>query len=379
MPDNVNLHWTEDEDLLSLYVLNRLSAEERKKLEVHLVSCLHCREAVRQERELVSGIRQFGREEVKSRLKRQLAQKSYSYHRLISWQRVLSAAAVMFVVVGLGIYNRWFSWGERKNLPTTQEMHEPEKVLTENAHKIAQSKQKETTTAEEQIPLKTLRDDKADEKHPTEQIQSAQSSVAVSKTQSGQNESVNKLENTVAAPSSGGGGISLNKDIGKVKDQIGAAQSGVKQFWIEGIVLQEQGRAVREGLSLDKMSASKRNMPKSKKSSEQIGRQPSAEEILTQNEIRISQQYVRLLPPARQKLQQVHGQAIQTSVQQSDRGTTLTMYLDTLFNDEDLRNAKVEEILPDSLVIEVESRKIGFKIPVNVFDLQKGSQKAKEK
>jgi hypothetical protein len=376
MPDNVNLHWTEDEDLLSLYVLNRLSAEERKKLEVHLVSCLHCREAVRQERELVSGIRQFGREEVKLRLKRKLAQESDSYHRLISWQRVLSAAAVMFVVVGLGIYNRWFGWGERKNLSTTQEMHEPEKVLTENEHKPANSKQKETTIAEQEIPLRTLRDDEADEKHLTEQIQS---SVAVSKAQSGQNEGVNKLENTAAAPSSRGGGISLNKDIGKVQDQIQTAQSGMKQFWIEGIVLQEQARAVREDLSLDKMSAAKQNMPKSKKSAEQIGRQPSAEVVLRPNEIRISQQYMHLLPPARQKLQQVHGQVIQTSVQQSDYGTTMTMYLDTLFNEEDLRKARVDEIPPDSLVIEVESRKIGFKMPINIFDLQKGGQKAREK
>ena len=58
MRDTANPHWTEDDDLLAQYVLGRLSAEERKQLDDHLLSCSQCREEVQKERVLVSGIRQ---------------------------------------------------------------------------------------------------------------------------------------------------------------------------------------------------------------------------------------------------------------------------------------------------------------------------------
>ncbi len=366
MPENANLHWTEDDDLLAKYVLGRLTVEERKIFEAHLRSCLHCREAVRQEQEIVSGIRQYARDEAKSRLKRRLVVQSDSYRTLITWQRVMSAAAVMLVVVGLGIYNRWFSWGERKSPSITEEMLEPQRLQIESEQKTGQSKEKETKTARQQAPLHTSRDREDLAKPRTEQAQGDQSRLAVTKTQAEQNEGMNKLEKAAGAPSSGGAAISMNKDLGNAQDHIRMAQPEVTEFWVEGMVLQEQSQPLRTQLSLDKGYASEQKVPRPKKSAEQ-------------NEIRISQRNIQLLPIARRKPQQELGHAIQTSVQQSERGTSMTMYLDTLFNEHNLRNARVEEILPDSLVIEVESRKIGFKMPVNLFDLRKVGQRPKEK
>jgi len=95
-------HWTEDPEILSEYVLGRLSPAAREPLNGHLSRCLQCREAVRRESVLAAGAKRAGRDMLKERLSVHLrARDAIWYQRN---QFVSLAAAVLIVLLGLGIF-----------------------------------------------------------------------------------------------------------------------------------------------------------------------------------------------------------------------------------------------------------------------------------
>lgn len=377
MRDTANPHWTEDDDLLAQYVLGRLSTEERKQLDDHLLSCSQCREEVQKEQVLVSGIHQHGRQEMKSRLKQQLASRPDSYRRLVTWQRIASVAAVVVIITGVGIYNRWFTWTEQKNFPAMQEIQDSSKALSSGDVSADESRGKATPTTDQEAAKESLRDHDAIHKPRTRQTQGVQTEAEGPKIQLKLNDDMNKMENASAAPSLGGGAIPMKKDLGIAKGQLVLEQQPVKEFWVEGKILPELHTGTKGYNAMEGVKAPEKNMPKLKQSTESIRPQPILEGNVNEVGFRISQRNTSLLPIARQRLQQENEQNIQMHVEQSDYGTTVTMYLDTLFNEADLQNARVEEIQPDSIVIGLESRSIGLKLPFNVFELQKGTQKGK--
>ncbi len=98
-------HWTEDSDLIERFVLNRLDPDERNELEDHLRICEVCKQAVRAEQLLLAGIRRSGRERFKAALAQKL---SAVEQRRVPWAHLLSAAAVVLIVISVVLYNRWF-------------------------------------------------------------------------------------------------------------------------------------------------------------------------------------------------------------------------------------------------------------------------------
>ncbi len=377
MREIASLHWTEDDDLLAQYVLSRLSTEERKQLDDHLLSCSQCREVVQKEQVLASGIRQRGRQEVKARLKQQLAARPDSYRRLVTWQRIASVAAVVVIITGIGIFNRWFTGTEQKSFSAIQGMQDSSKALSSGDVSADETRKKATPMADQEAAKESLRDYETLQNPRTQQTQSVQLEATGPKIQPEINSSKNKMEKLSAASSSEGGAISTKKDLGNAQSQMALGKPNVKQFWVEGKTLSELQTGTKGYNVMEGVAAPERNNPDSKRSRESIRRQPMLEGNVNQGEIRISQRNTSLLPLARQKLQQENERKIQMYVQQSDHGTTMTMYLDTLFNEAEMQNARVEEIQPDSIVIELESQSIGFKLPFNIFDLQKGTQKTK--
>jgi hypothetical protein len=378
MPDYKNPHWTEDEVLLSQFVLGRTSVEVKKELEEHLRICSQCREAVQKERGLASGIRQYGRKAIKSRLKNQLDAKSAVYHKLLTWQRVVSAAAVVVIITGVGIFSHWFSRGENHIPILTQESEKTTKpsggeVATNQSQKsVAQS---DAQSAHAELGRsKESRDDSQ-----VLNLQGAQTPVGAPRTQSELTTSMKGMQNLSGVPSTGEGAISMKKDLGNLQDQIGTEQANVVQFWAEGRVLREQRRGANNFKALKKAASPDRNIPESKQSARTIDRQQPMHTILDWEEIAIRQQNTHFLPPSRQEMQREDSSRVQMQVKQSDQGTTLTMYLDVLFDETELREARVEQVAPDSIVIEAESRAIGFKIPIDLLELQKLNQKTKRR
>ncbi|HXF99344.1 MAG TPA: hypothetical protein VNL69_01105 [Bacteroidota bacterium] len=98
-------HWTDDSDLIERFVLNRLDPDERNELEDHLRVCEVCKQALRAEQILIVGIRRSGRERLKAELRKKLIA---AERKGVPWPHILSAAAVVIILLGIAYYNRWF-------------------------------------------------------------------------------------------------------------------------------------------------------------------------------------------------------------------------------------------------------------------------------
>jgi hypothetical protein len=379
MPEKANLHWTEDEDLLAQYVLGRLSVEERKRLGDHLISCQRCREMVEREQELASGIRQLGRQELRARLRQQLAVTPDASRALVTWQRVASAAAVVLIVGGVGIYNHWFTLGGRESMSAPHEIQEANKAPDEGGVKANDSQSKGTAIERQENRVESLREHKTMQKPGTEQIQNSPSITSEVKIQSESNGGMKGTENLTAPSSTGGGAMFRKKDLGNAQNQILLEQPNPTQFWTEGAILRETEPKAKGFKAMEKASARNRTTTESKRSREAIRSQASVEGGMKQGEFLLKLENVQSLPLARLKLQQKTEETIQAYVQQSDHGTTITLYLDTLYNEADLQNARIEHLSPDSIVIDIQSQKIGFKLTPNFLDSQKELPRSKER
>lgn len=97
-------HWTDDQDLVELFASGSLTEERRKELEVHLNECDSCRNIVDREALLRKGIRHYARGNLKLRLRERLER---AVVPMIPWPHVLSAAAVLIIVVGIGMQTAW--------------------------------------------------------------------------------------------------------------------------------------------------------------------------------------------------------------------------------------------------------------------------------
>ncbi|MEX2189648.1 MAG: hypothetical protein WEB33_02995 [Bacteroidota bacterium] len=97
-------HWTDDHELVELFALGNLRPERKKDLEVHLSRCDSCRKIVDREILLREGIRHYARRNLKRRLRERLGQ---AVAPVIPWPHILSAAALLIIVVGIGIQLEW--------------------------------------------------------------------------------------------------------------------------------------------------------------------------------------------------------------------------------------------------------------------------------
>lgn len=118
-------HWTDNSELLERFVLNALNPAERNELEDHLRICEVCKQAVRRELILIAGIRRSGRERFKHELRKRLAAEEQPP---IAWRSLLAAAAVVLIVLSVAIFHRWFDVAKHDE---PRPMHEQPLTSTE--------------------------------------------------------------------------------------------------------------------------------------------------------------------------------------------------------------------------------------------------------
>ncbi len=95
----------EREELLERFVLGRMSPAERTAFEARLATDADLREALRQERDILEGVRLAGRQE----LKRRIAAATLMAPRPgVPWGRIAALAAVIMIVTGIALWQRWF-------------------------------------------------------------------------------------------------------------------------------------------------------------------------------------------------------------------------------------------------------------------------------
>ena len=332
-------HWTTDPDLLERYALGKVPEMERKQLDEHLRTCLECRARLTDETEIVEGIRMFGRREMKNKLRQRLA---YEPGRRIPWTRIMSAAATIVILVGIGFFNEWFPPQSKQQVvakpaETLGDMKDqvPERAVAQKQEISELEKDRESDVSLKskvgketkiETPLKLQFDGEKPEDR------SALSAAA----KSGAGAAQQKTEHM----------ISLDEMKGQKLDQVD------DQVWVEGTVMTQTDKNEELGKVSRKKTPQDAQVPKSET-------QPSV-----QQGVQLQQMSSRNLPAAqlqKQRLSNVN--SVQTLVSRTNQGLKMTLYLDTLFQDADFRNANVQEVEPDSIVIDLPNQRIGYQLP----------------
>ena len=355
-PDNI--HWTRDADLVERFVLHQIEGAHYAELAEHLTTCASCREIVQKEQTLVAGIRRYGRTRLKDRLANRIgsavaAGTSQSPPpipgrkpvRHFPWARVTSAAAILVVALGIGIYYRWL--GTEKT---------PEIASTTNAER-------------ENAPSPQVRDQLAGKEAP---VRSERAPEQVH----GHIEAGEKDDIRIT-----GGYAQDEKQVKKPLDIVGRDREEEKKAKTEFRV----DASVAEGLWIDGSiisGAEDRNarLPASESDSRNELRQKDlgyAAKALEKNQanvqsnIQLTQQPLNTLPGVQQNKQDVIGtRKVQTLFQQTPQGLHLTIFSDRTFSTSDLQNATVEQVAPESLVVNVARDKIGYRVPAGLNAVQ---------
>jgi hypothetical protein len=87
----------------------RLSPVDMESVRSHCATCKSCRKALDEELRIAQGTRAWARSAMKQRLAEQVA---HIPQNRIPWPRVMAAAALILVVVGVGILYQWLQTGK---------------------------------------------------------------------------------------------------------------------------------------------------------------------------------------------------------------------------------------------------------------------------
>jgi hypothetical protein len=98
-------HWAIDPEILEAFVLHRLDENEIFILAAHLEQCVECRQRVQVEKDLISGIRRYGRLEMKLWLKQQVQSNPGKRY---DWTQAVSIAAAIILMFGAVFVIRGF-------------------------------------------------------------------------------------------------------------------------------------------------------------------------------------------------------------------------------------------------------------------------------
>jgi anti-sigma factor RsiW len=338
MTDDSGTHIASDEEILSRYALGRLDGAEREKVDRHIAGCPACMEALRREMRIAAGVRRLGRENLKERLR------VAAGPHLSRWPRILSVAAAVTAVAGLGAYYAWFNGGE--TLPPRSGESPPLAGRTE-------SPGQDEGNAPAREPADKVKGDR----------------TVGSPAQSSGHLQANR--NELASPASrdaenGRRGTAGAGDIAASEAARGMPSTEpAGAFWSDGVV--QRGKAALDAaaprpekgavLSQEKSAV----LSKSTARKEEEGRlkdalpPPRAHYLLRQ-------QPASALPADRERSGKEQ-QNVPTRVDQRGSTTTMTMYLDSLVDEKDLKKARVEALGDDSVVVMLGGKKILYRFP----------------
>lgn len=326
--NNTSLHWTEDPGLLEQFVLDRIPRERLAVLNEHLNTCDQCRKAVEREKNFVQSVKAYGRERLRARLKEKL---EYASTRAVPWPHVLSAAAIVVLVVGLGIYNRW--WREPDLVQSEEQVVREKDEQGPPAPAAAEAPQtagvedelaKPSAGAENRLLGGEIASERGKEKK--------QLDMAIRR-----EEDLKALAGQRAQAITGG-----EKATGKV---------GGGEYWVEGVLI-DMSVAGKSGHVMAREDADAAEPKKDEARKEAVSAQ--------QGKYLLQQQPGTALPMVQQQLRKV-AVGVPTKVEPTNDGAILTAYTDQF----DLRNKQVQGqfVGIDSLVFIVDGVRIAYRLP----------------
>lgn len=361
-------HWTNNPELIERFVLHKMNPEERNELEDHLRICEVCKRAVRNEQHVVAGIRRSGREQFRAELKKKLPS-AEPEEKEAPWIQILSAAAVVVILLTVGIYNRWFE--TQKESPNTSVAVQSQQAGGADARQPAELNKGESLTGEQSAEKR--------ERPPASPQLAAKSSsqdeirrVATSPRASVPPPTTMKAEEQVNRRADGANAETAIREMEFVK---GATVSGSETIWIEGNILPTDSDALH-----DKAKAQEKvGIYDFRKTDARSARSadPQAELKQSESNLVLNQQNSLALPTAQQQIQQLNKSSnVMTRLKRVGSQTQLTLYLDSLIDEKELSNATVETLRNDSLILHFSNQRIGYKLPAG-WSMQRDATPAK--
>lgn len=326
MNTSQKIHWTENSELLERYVLGRVKHHERSRLEDHLRECEACRTAVRAEQGLVAGVRRLARNELKSRLRQRLLSEA---PQQIPWLQLASAAAVIVIIVGVGVTSNWFTFREEKQ------------TYMEDKEEAAPMSKETPSVGHPDKSGHPVRESGRDVGKP--------SSVRDEKTIDMRSKKKSMEEELKSLPSeqAAGAGVADEQEKREAEKEFIS-----NQFWVEGTLL-----------SQEEIPAFKKSEPSIRSQREVAATEQAQDMIVTRGaftqKVILDQRSSNALAISGRQNQRF----VQTLVEQTESGLRFTIYRDPLFDESEMRNASIQPVTDDSLIIHIGGERIGYRIP----------------
>lgn len=343
MIEDRNTHFAADEGELGRFVLLQMTDAERTAADRHLATCASCAAAVEKERLLAAGVRRFGRNQLRSSLREDA---EHTRRTLLPYARILSAAAIVLIIAGIGFYNNWFQ--ENKDIlgveadgPTLQ--HETGNEGTrdvdaaDSKHSLAAPRQKENAA-----PAASRR----------------KSDIPAETSQGGKDEEKRMFGGKTA-------GTGARSEMAAASPTASQPVDQTEAYWTEGVPL-GQVESPRDAGALKKRSLNSGSGEESEKAKQRRDDTKEAAQGQTSgivNNYRIRQRPVSALPDEQRMRQQSSTQnRVQTKIEQREGMTEMTLYLDSLIDAGEVRRANVDTVSGDSLVVNMGNQRIGYKL-----------------
>lgn len=340
-----------DLDLLERFVLERLDPQERAEVEKLVRTSGEWRKALRREQILAAGVRRLGRAGIRQRLSDRLL---VSPQHANPWPRIALAAAVMCVIVGVGIMNRWF-------VPSPQ-------TDTMNLDQLAE-------TEEGAEPVQTAPDEVAGEDFAA--VEKKAPPDAARRVEGGRRdkaegrlEEENRLEaeSRVAVPGHGTQEADLDDQSASTMvsgpTTVGASRT-TSVFWTQGQLLTSELAALGKQVATE----SKEDIARDRRATadpEHGAREGQEYRIVREvsQSIALQQMPFTALDETRQQgVDQAASRLIPTLIEQRGDSLYLTLYPTSPFSDSEMQAATALPVTSDSLVVTVGSQQIGYHLP----------------
>ncbi|MCI0707995.1 MAG: zf-HC2 domain-containing protein [Ignavibacteriae bacterium] len=364
MTNSPNIHWTQDAELLEQFVLHRLDAARRKELEAHLLTCEECQSTVRDEQRLVLGIKRVGRDEMKARLKERVQAGQSPPEQRTPWVRIVSIAATLVVLFGLGVYNKWIPLGDDTQQGTTEQELQGEAGALGKIDKAGQADDVQPPQPAERLATGETADrSRYDAK--------AAESFAQREEESKRKRAERDLH--IAESPAPAAGAMAKKDEALIdgRQEMAALEGDIPrpQIWVDGIVITSkqsadalQQAAAQEALKEKRVLAAPQIRPE--------GVQQANTTAVTVTELPVEE-----LPRSQQmKQQRLDANTVQTLIEQQDGYLNFTLYRNVSQQRQKTQNAMVEQVNADSIIIFIDGEQIGYKIRGGLDALQQTQQ-----
>jgi hypothetical protein len=320
-------HVSDDPELTAGYVLGKVSPEEKERIEAHLQGCAACRAAVEAELRVAAAARRLGRDQIKGRLRRRLA----PAHRST---RILAVAASIVTLIGIGVIAR--------QILVRNEQPQLESALKEQKQERSMSTDLASPSNERERLRAGSEQDHAEVTKRKANLQNAAQAPAGRRDES--------LTVSGAPPPSPAVAMEKAREATApaARDaEVAGKVSAEESYWTEGI---PSSTSLREGralsVTMDKKDASAKGAGAAAPTQQFVLTQRRAAEL-----------------PASQQNRQIFRNSIPTHVQQRGAQTVMTLYLDSLVDQNELSRARVEQPGADSLVIRLRDQNIQYQLP----------------